>query len=64
MNADNYLPSDAYIGNEPEDYVEYQQDFFEWNVVNEAASLVASKGYQYFLKQLTEAIAARSGGVL
>jgi hypothetical protein len=61
---DKYLPSDAYIGNEPEDYDEYQQDFYEWNVINESASLVASKGYQYFLSKLTEAIAARSGGVL
>ena len=62
---DNYLPSDSYMySNEPEDYAEYQQDFFEWNVVNEAATMVASKGYQNFLSKLTRAIAERSEGVL
>ena len=41
-----------------------QQDFFEWSIVNEAASLVVAKGYQHFLSKLTKAIAARSEGVL
>ena len=56
----DYYNEQAFMSTEPEDYEEAQQDFYDWNVVNEAAALVASKGYQAFLISLTEAIAART----
>jgi hypothetical protein len=59
------LDINDYESNEPEDFDAYQQDFHEWNVVNEAAALVASKGYQHFLSKITEAMASRiEGGLL
>jgi len=51
------MANDFYIEDNM-DWSIMEQEFHEWQVLNDAASLIVAKGYSYVLSQLLEMVAS------